>query len=457
MKKKNFTFYTCLCLLLVWGCHDSYLDLKSDQGRVTPSKLNDFEKMIDHDAVLNSYSLHFLMNISADDFYLTEKDWSQLSANYERNGYVWLKDIFGGDQSSGWNRAYQKVLYTNVILEGLNSVTQNANNLDLWNNIYGSALFFRGWTFYQLAQVFCEDYAEENLSKPGIPLKLTSDINEKLSRATIGETYKQMISDLKTAAEVLPTRQRTYNRPAKAIAHAVLAKVYLQMEDYELSLLHSENYLKDFSMLIDFNDLDVDLKYPFPMEGKANHEIVYFEYDSPTVILGYDRVKVDTLLYNMYEDNDLRKSAFFYEKEGNQMYGGSYTGFDFLTGTPTTNEVYLIAAENHARLGDKRQSLHYLNNLLEKRYRKGTFAHLDYASTDELLERVLVERRKELLFKGTRWSDLRRFRKSKLFGQELTRKLNGKEYKLTIGSPNWVWPIPENAINLGEYEQNIRE
>lgn len=454
---KIYRIYISALILIVSACHDQYLDLKSDQGKVIPSSLADFEKIINNDNKMNTGTLHFLMNISADEYYLTESDWSQLTDNYQRNGALWLKDIYGGNQCVGWNNAYQKILYANVVLEGLNTIPKEVSNIELWKNVFGSAMFYRGWTFYQLAQVFCEDYAIENLPLLGIPLKLSSDIDHPIERATIDQTYQQVISDLSVAADLLPVTQQSYNRPTKSIAHAVLAKVYLQMEDYQNSLLHAEMYLKENNVLIDYNDLDADVMYPFPTGGEGNPEYPYFELMYHTLIFGPDRIRVDTALYNMYDDDDLRKHVFFYQKNGEAMFGGSYSGYHVLTGAPATNEIYLIAAEMEARLNNAEQSLMYLNKLLENRYEKGTFLPVKYSGQDDLIQKIFTERRKELVLKGTRWSDLRRFRKYPKLKTDLKRSLNGAEYQLSARSPNWVWPIPDNAIALGGYEQNQRE
>ena len=39
----------------------------------------------------------------------------------------------------------------------------------------------------------------------GLVLRMTSDINEPTKRATVQETYYQIIKDLKEAAELLPS------------------------------------------------------------------------------------------------------------------------------------------------------------------------------------------------------------------------------------------------------------
>ena len=51
-----------------------------------------------------------------------------------------------------------------------------------------------------------------------------------------------------------------------------------------------------------------------------------------------------------------------------------------------------------------------------------------------LLETILQERRKELLFRGRRWADLKRLNLEAKFKKDLIRTINGQEYRLPFNS-----------------------
>lgn len=69
------------------------------------------------------------------------------------------------------------------------------------------------------------------------------------------------------------------------------------------------------------------------------------------------------------------------------------------------------------------------------------------ASDEEAaLELILNERRKELPFRGLRWSDLRRLNKEG-YNITLQRKLD-KNYILPPNDRRYVLPIPHTVLNL---------
>lgn len=103
------------------------------------------------------------------------------------------------------------------------------------------------------------------------------------------------------------------------------------------------------------------------------------------------------------------------------------------------------------------EALATLNSLLAKRYNRNSFTPLAMMSREELLMRILRERRKELVYRGIRWSDLRRLNLDASTAITLRRNLNGDIYELKPNSANYTFPIPEDAILLGGYEQNPRE
>ncbi len=161
--------------------------------------------------------------------------------------------------------------------------------------------------------------------------------------------------------------------------------------------------------------------------------------------------------YQNYENADLRKTLFF-EKDRNSMirYRGSYYGSSLLFTGLALDEVYLTRAESNARLGNLVEALSDLNTLLRNRYKKEDFVNLTTQNQDQLLGRILMERKKELLLRGIRWEDLRRLNKNPKTATNLKRNIAGAEVELLSNSPRFIWPFPEEAINVGGYPQNPR-
>ncbi|MBN8786906.1 MAG: RagB/SusD family nutrient uptake outer membrane protein, partial [Terrimonas sp.] len=130
---------------------------------------------------------------------------------------------------------------------------------------------------------------------------------------------------------------------------------------------------------------------------------------------------------------------------------GTVEGFTGLA----TDEVYLINAECLVRKKQIDLALEQLNKLMENRFIAGTFEPLETGNADLLLEKILIERRKELCFRGIRWQDVRRLNKE---GAEivLRRELNGVEYTLEANSIKYVLPIPPAEIQYSGILQNER-
>jgi hypothetical protein len=97
-----------------------------------------------------------------------------------------------------------------------------------------------------------------------------------------------------------------------------------------------------------------------------------------------------------------------------------------------------------------------LNQLLRARWLKGTFVSFTAVNPSDALSQILKERRKELIFRGLRWSDLKRLNKESPFVTTLSRSLNGQTYTLPPNSNLYVFPIPPAEIQLSGIQQNPR-
>lgn len=449
--------YFIVIALILCSCQKGFLDLKPDQTVVVPSSLKDFEALLDNDLDLNNTSPLFLSELGTDDFYLTEGDWNQLPNAFERNAYRWEPNIYEGSQCRGWNYAYHIVLYANTVLDGLAKVERIEENASQWDRIKATALFFRAWQFFQLSQIFCDDYESViAMDKVGIPLKLTSDINEQIKRATIAEVYNKIVFDLTEASTFLPEASQTITRPTKGAVYALLSRVYLQMKEYRLALDASNLYLTKYDNLKDYNEITTIDEYSFPVIFNGGISEQPF-YDQMLSTRTFDYFSVDTILLASYQESDLRPAVYFRSIDGYTLFIGSYNGFQSFNPFPATDEVYLIKAECLARLNSNEEALNTLNALLVKRFKVGTYQLKNIDNTPNVLSEIINERRKELVFRGVRWSDLRRLRTDDRFAKTLERRIGKVTYRLTPDQEKlYTFPIPDNVISISKIEQNVR-
>lgn len=440
-------------LVIFSSCKKNWLDAKPDKKLVVPHTLGDLQALLDNSTFVFNFGQPSLGEIGSDDYYTLYTDWISLSPS-EKNAYIWAKEVYEGSSAADWMLPYQRVFYENYVLENIEKISPDSTNLSEWSNIKGSALFGRGYDFYSLADLFAKPFDSATAATDaGIPLRLHSDINVKTARATVMETYHQEISDLNASLLLLPGLPAYKMRPSKAASYAMLARTYLNMGNYSLSLLYADSCLHLQPQLMDYNTLDTSSPYPFPY---FNDEVIYNAALNYFSIIGDQVAIVDSTIYSSFDSNDLRKYLFFAHTNGFIRFKGGYdqyTGF----GGIATDEMYLISAECHARLGQTSAAMDRLNSLLVNRWRTGTFTPFTPSTPDEALRLVLAERRKELIFRGLRWTDLRRLNKDPRFAITLTRNLNGTIYTLAPGSNRYVWPIPEKEIQLSGIAQNPRD
>lgn len=449
---KNLTYL--LFFVVCGACSDEFLELKPNKSLVVPTTYSDLEALLNHTGVMNTAPAIGILG--GDDFFTTDIGWSEWTNPIERYGYTWEADVYQGQQTcSDWNAPYQQIFYSNVVLDALKKLTPaNEEEQTRYETIQARALFHRGFALYQAAQLFCSPYSEATLDAPGLPIRLTSLVSTAITRATISETYAQILADLTTAQDLLPLTVAAPTQPTRATGKALLAMVYLSMREYEEAEQFASEALALNNTLMDYNVLTPSSTRPV---ARFNGEVLFhascISYKFTTSTMSY----VDTLLYARYSDDDLRKTVFFRKRDTNRYtYKGNYTGTSSLFGGISTNEVLLVRAECKARSGAVAEALADLNLLLEKRYKTGTFVAETESDPQALLEIILNERQKELVFRPARWMDLRRLNQEEGKEKELKRKLNGNEYTLLPNSLRYVYPLPLQEINNSGIAQNPR-
>ncbi|GAA4326203.1 hypothetical protein GCM10023149_28870 [Mucilaginibacter gynuensis] len=440
------------------GCGKDFLEKKPSKALLVPATPADFRALLDNNQVFN-YS-PALTSLADGDLVVSDAGFNGYGEDYERTSYTWAKEIFTGSPALDWSRPYQQVFYANIVLDGLNELKPATSAAAELNVIKGTALFYRAYAFFNLAQQFALPYRQETAdADPGIPLPLSSPVVRQLPRASLAVTYDRILTDLREARRLLPSTAAYKSRPVTAAAFGMLARVNLAMENYAAAGRYADSCLELRSALIDYNTLNPTANRPFPSAlPNGNDEVIWYAVDnsysfatsaSPTV--------ADLAFYNSFHQDDLRKGLFFRPLgDGTFRFKGSYTGNIFNFSGLAADEIWLIRAECRARAGETAGALSDLNTLLEKRWLAGKFNPVTAADAEAALRKILEERRKELFRRGQRWSDLRRLNRYERLKVTLTRIIAGQTYTLLPESKRYVYPIPPEEIRLNNIPQNER-
>lgn len=459
MKKYKWILFILIIQFLHFGCTPEYLEVKQDKAQLVPVSLDDFKSMLDNFADINANSGHSLGILASDEFYLLDDSWELVKSAQQRNAYHWAEDIFETEDGVDWNRSYKKILYANLVLEGLTKIELSELNRGEYNHVKGSALFLRGLAYFNLAQLFSPLLGVMDVDLYGLPLRLESDPTLVSERATVTETYRQILQDVSAAGELLSNDFSVHTRPTKRAAFALKSRIYHAIEDYPKSLEFANLALSLDNKLLDFNTLDETVRYPFPPNGFEHPEVIFYEISNTTTPFAVSRARIDTTLYKLYnDDNDLRKSVYFFRNpDGSHSFRGSYCGaYVYFTGL-ANDELYLNKAESLIRDGKVKNGLDALNEMLLQRYKANTFHPYTNLNQDQALKLVLIERRKELLLRGIRWSDLRRLNESKETEKTLVRYFRGEKYTLLPRDRRYTFPIPESVIMNSKVKQFDRK
>ncbi len=425
-----------------------YLDKKSSTAITVPVTVEDLQGLLDDaDLVMNKNLTPALGEASADDYFLLQSDYDRLPFQ-EQQFYIWkpVDYFFQND----WSRGYAPIYNANYCLGMIEKIKPDNTNSSKLMNVKGSALFYRAYNFLLLTWNYGKAF-DKNASSTdlGISLRMSSDFNIPTTRASVQECYDQVIQDAKASIPLLPDISTHPYRPSKAAAFGLLARTYLSMRMYDSAFKYADMCLSLKNDLLNYNDLTVTASRPF---AAFNKETIF--YTEINIYMGAFLIgNIDTLLYDSYSLNDLRKTAFFRSSGDFYRFKGSYTGkSDFFSGL-AVDEIYLIRSECNARLGNIQDAMADLNTLLENRWETSTFIPLSAISIQDALSIILAERRKELVFRGIRWCDIKRLNKENL-GISLKREISNQSYQLQANANYFALPLPADIIEQATIPQN---
>lgn len=451
---KYFPLSIFFILLLLSSCK-KYLDEKSDASLLVPTSLSDFQYLMDDATTMNNATPGF--GTSSGDDYFIDNNAYNAKTTFLQHVYRW--EPYPYRFNNDWAQCYKAIYVSNLCLERLPLLPRDAGNSSEWDQIKGSALFYKAFYHLELAWLFAKAYDSSTADGDlGIVLREGTDFLLPSVRSTVAETYEKIIVDAKQGAGLLSAVALVPTRPSKAAAYALLARTYLSMREYDSAGRYAGLALQLKSDLLNYNDASqvaLSSANPFKL---FNKEVVFHSTMNTTITLHSPTsgpARIDTTLFLTFHINDLRRKAFFTAIAGYNRFKGSYSATTSrLFSGIATDELYLMRAECAARAGNAIAAVADLNSLLQMRFAPANFIPVTAVTAEDALSVILIERRKELMFRGSlRWMDVKRLNKEAA-NITMQRLLPNGLIAIPPNDNKFALPIPQDVIETSGIQQN---
>ncbi|PKQ66467.1 hypothetical protein BZG01_10585 [Labilibaculum manganireducens] len=148
--------------------------------------------------------------------------------------YNYKRQVKGYRKQAVWTAAYKAIVGCNIVIDR----AEEGVNADL-DNLIGQNYYLRGMQYFYLTSLFGRPYGQSPETNLGVPIKLSTDVDDQPLRSTVKECYEQVVSDLKKA-ESLMQSEKTASYATKEAAQALLSRVYLYMGDNDNAIAYSD-------------------------------------------------------------------------------------------------------------------------------------------------------------------------------------------------------------------------
>lgn len=502
MKQTIMKYLACAGMVCSLAACDDWLG-NQPKGEMIPETLSDYQMLLNGQSLYRSLDVYPLF--FTDDIRLTGRGEIQNTnastgavTNYTsfdymdksqemRNAYSFAEgDIFlPSDDDAIWNDGYEHIFTYNAIINNVLATT-DGKDTDR-KRVWGEALVGRAFEYLNLVNLYGNHYDAETADTDyGVPLVLSEVMTgEQYPRASVAEVYRQIEEDLNEAVPCLAKVVNHPFAPSQSVGQAFLSRMYLYMGRYEEALTNANAALESNSYLIDLTEYEVldhgtfgrivrsdnGEEYPDPQDNEEN---IYTRTPNNTSYLFAAVAASDDLLETFRKDltegqADMRKELYYCTDSCDRTINGGrpdyfrgfttympYVDMNVGLGTP---EIYLIAAECEARVGDVDRALERLNTLRDKRIRNNVhYATPTSLSREEVLRLVIDERRREFAFVGLyRLIDLKRMNRESWFAKTITHTAgNDGSWTLPPNDPRYIFPVPERVISFNpmpEYDR----
>jgi hypothetical protein len=388
--------------------------------------------------------------------------------------YWWQPDA---DTQTAWGNLYKRIGVLNAILDEVERFRDEPG--DGYRKVKGEALFLRAGYYYYLVNLYGLPYCEASAATdPGVPLKLTSTIEDKrFSRDPVDVCYRSIVADLHASIACLKGLVPLTNyRASEMAARTLLGRVALYTHDWETARLQCDTILERGNYRL----VDHNTQGPAEQANTVSFnsvDMIFTSGDLTTVINSRDfgftaspKFRASDELLALFPADDLRRIYYHLrypnptlQAETIQKNIGRLVAACSDIFVLRLPEVYLNRAEALVMLDRDDEAIADLQALRACRFAAPDAINL---SDSLLLAFVRDERRREFCFEGQRWFDLRRYAVYPTW--PFQREIRHPYYEYTTISGDmvlkkfdeepqyYVLSIPENEVvlNGGALTQN---
>lgn len=222
-------------------------DLDDIQGSVESITLGNYSRLKDW---VNNW--HRVVEYPGDNVALSGTTTDNLfySYNYQRL-------VTNARVNDFWEQSYKNIVGTNIVLEKLQEGESMENDQLIAENLY-----LRSMLYFYLTNVFGRPYVQgpENM---GVPIKLSSDVDENPARSSVGEVYAQIEKDLLKAESLFNTSKANVYA-SKEAAQVLLARVYLYKGENQKAIEYADKVINSgrFTLLSTAELPNMSVKVP---------------------------------------------------------------------------------------------------------------------------------------------------------------------------------------------------
>ena len=369
---------------------------------------------------------------------------------YESQGYMQLfyghhlaqTRADGGLTSGVWSYYYTIINNVNTILQNIDQAEGAQESKDA---IKGQALAIRGWAYFYLVRLYQQTYSIAK-DMPGVPY-YDQPSTEGKPREKVSVIYEHILEDLLSSVDLLGTYSRQYKSQInRSVAQGILAEVYLTMEDWNNAAAMAKEARNGFPLMTatvfrsGFNDWRIT-EWMWGVEQTTDQNLgnaspfTLWANQTRGTRWTFDFYFVNDKFKELFSENDVRSQFWQRPDRGNLWTSNKFRDDAAYMGDIVlmrAAEMYLIEAEALARTGKDQQAKEMLWQLQDIRQAERTLT-----SGQELIEEILVERRKELYGEGFAWFDLIRNQKALHREGDHTRKVDipARSWKFILQIP----------------------